>query len=552
MAYSIMPIDMSDILLNNGDLDVDTLELYKSYEIADTDITYHMGRPVMGKVTVNGKKYLIRLATLGQNKTGGFKVSRIITVPHPDPVVNRWGDWHVFGQKHDAGLYDWMHEKVSLYLLSTNPSSLVASSSFDFVQRLKLFNPMRSAIAFGKISVYQSRKDYDNDRQVAMKPGRAFKLMFDLLDDATVLAWVDEYLDRFAPRQYNLQVSKKASDFTKAYVGEQVKTQNITHSYNHKSLANSCMRYTFKDGNGPNNLPVHPVEAYASGDFTIAWVEDKDGLIGGRVVIYHDGSNDPQAGPIYGACDIAVRQLSDHIEAIGGEFADDGDWSGAKLVAHPYPYGNSDSFIAPYLDIEPRSLSVSQDRKHLIIDHDGDLDANSYQGILSEGGRDLCISCQDNVHEDESYHSEHTGETYCMDCYYEDHFHCDYTGEDVHMSQSIRVYAMCRHGEQDQNACESILGCQAVECKDGKIWDVDDCFHCVDEDQWISPPDADDYFNSDWDSEWYYSDSNMCVLLDGDVVSKQEIEDHEDTWVLTNGVYHTTNENGMMPLEEQE
>jgi hypothetical protein len=44
----------------------------------------------------------------------------------------------------------------------------------------------------------------------------------------------------------------------------------------------------------------------------------------------------------------------------------------------------------------------------------------------------------------------------------------------------------------------------------------------------------------------------MCVLLDGDVVSKQEIEDHEDTWVLTKGVYHTTNEDGMMPLEEQE
>tara|TARA_R110000772_G_scaffold163556_1_gene274929 strand:+ start:106 stop:441 length:336 start_codon:yes stop_codon:yes gene_type:complete len=111
---------------------------------------------------------------------------------------------------------------------------------------------------------------------------------------------------------------------------------------------------------------------------------------------------------------------------------------------------------------------------------------------------------------------------------------------------------MSSYGEDNQSACESILGCSAVECKDGKIWDVDDCFHCVDEDEWISPPDADDYFNSDWDSEWYYSDSNMCVLLDGDVVSKQEIEDHEDTWVLTNGVYHTTNENGMMPLEEQE
>jgi len=537
MTYSIMPIDMSQVCQFNHDLDIDTLELYKSYEVLDHDMSYSLGRPVAGKVTVNDKEYRLRL--IGR----GFKVTRIITVPHSDPVVNKWGDWFGHFKMLDESLSEWILKKISINRLNSGP----ASESEDFPTRLKLFNPMRSAIAFGKISVYQSRKDYDNDRQVAMKPGRAIKLMFDRLDDATVLTWVDEYLDTFAPREYNLHVSKEGSDFTKAYTGKQVATQNISHSHDRKSLANSCMRYHFKEGHGPRNLPIHPVEAYASGDFSIAWVDDKGGLIGGRVVLYHQLRDDVervQAGPIYGACDVAVRQLEDYIESIGGEFAGDGDWSGARLVAHKY----EDGFIAPYLDIEPRSLSISSDQKHIIIDSDGDLDANSYQGILSECG-DRCYSCQERIHDGDNHYSEQTGADYCPDCYYEDHFHCDYTGEDIHMSDSIRVCSITRHGEQSDLACESILGSMAMECKDGKIWDTDDCFYCEDEDRWISPPDADDYFNSDWDGEWY-CDNKMCVLLDGEIASKQELEDHEDTWVLTKGQYHTTNEDGIMPLEE--
>ena len=546
MALLITPIDMVEVCRNNPELPLDTLLLYKPYEVPDQGMEYWDARPVAGQVTIGDKTYRIHFGANPQIR--GFKVSRIITVPHPDPVINKWGDWYGdwVGYKDDD-LFDWMFKKMSFFLANRLDVPRNYEGE-DFVLRLKLFNPMRSAIAFGKISVYQSRKDYDNDRQVAMKPGRALKMMFDTVDDATILEWVDEYLDTFAPREYNLHVSKEGSDFTKAYTGKQVATQNISHSNDRKSLANSCMRYHFKEGHGPRNLPIHPVEAYASGDFSIAWVEDKDGLIGGRVVLYHQLRDDVervQAGPIYGACDVAVRQLEDYIESIGGEFAGDGDWSGARLVAHKY----EDGFIAPYLDIEPRSLSISSDQKHIIIDFDGDLDANSYQGILSEGG-DRCHSCQDRIPDGDNHYSEQTGADYCPDCYYEDHFHCDYTGEDIHMSDSIRVCSITRHGEQSDLACESILGSMAMECKDGKIWDTDDCFHCEDEDQWISPPDAGDYFNSDWDGEWY-CDSKMCVLLDGEIASMQELEDHEDTWVLnSDGQYHTTNEDGIMPLEE--
>ena len=545
MALLITPIDMVEVCRNNPELPLDTMLLYKPYEVPDQGMEYFNTQPIAGQVTIGDNTYRIHFGSRPHLR--GFRVSRIITVPHPDPVVNKWGDWHIRHLGHkDDGLYDWVFKKIGS-ILANRVDIPRNHDGEDFVLRLKLFNPMRSAIAFGKISVYQSRKDYDNDRQVAMKPGRALKMMFDTVDDATILEWVDEYLDTFAPREYNLHVSKEGSDFTKAYTGKQVATQNISHSHDRKSLANSCMRYHFKEGHGPRNLPIHPVEAYASGDFSIAWVDDKGGLIGGRVVLYHQLRDDVervQAGPIYGACDVAVRQLEDYIESIGGEFAGEGDWSGARLVAHKY----EDGFIAPYLDIEPRSLSISPDQKHIIIDFDGNLDANSYQGILSDGG-DRCYSCEDRIHEGDDHYSEQTGENYCPDCYYEDHFHCDYTGEDVHITDSVRVYTITNYGEQCDLACESVVGSMAMECKDGKVWDLDDCFHCEDEDQWISPPDAGDYFNSDWDGEWY-CDSKMCVLLDGEIASKQELEDHEDTWVLSDGQYHTTNEDGIMPLEE--
>jgi len=528
MALLITPIDMVAVCRNNPELPLDTLLLYNPYEVPDEGMEYWDARPVAGQVTIGDKTYRIHFGANPQLR--GFKVSRIITVPHADPVVNKWGDWYGdWDTKKDEDLFDWMFKKMSCFL-HTRVDVPRNNEGEDFVLRLKLFNPMRSAIAFGKISVYQSRKDYDNDRQVAMKPGRALKMMFDMVDDATILEWVDEYLDDFAPRVYKLQVSKEADDFTKAYTGKQVSSQNVSHSHNHKSLANSCMRYDFRDGHGPNHLPVHPVTAYASGDFSIAWVEDAKGLIAGRVVLYHGES--VQAGPIYGACNIAIRQLEDLIDSLDGEFAGDGDWEGAKLVAHEH----DGDFIGPYLDIEPRSLVHTGE--YLVIDSEGEIDANSYQGILSADGS-RCEGCGHRVHEDESYHCETNGETYCSDCYWDDHIHCEYTDSDVHINETILVYSLARHGEDSNHACESVQGNDAFLCKCGLIWDTDDIVYCEDEEQWISPRDADDYFFSDWDGEYYnISKAEMCTTHDGELVTKQELDDHTETWELIKGVYY--------------
>ena len=102
MAFSIVPIDMGAVLEANPNLDEGLLQLYKSYEVAEKDVAFLNTVPVRGKVTVNDSQYEVRWGV--SPKLNGFKVTRIITVPHPDPVVNRWGDWHGDWEKKDSSL----------------------------------------------------------------------------------------------------------------------------------------------------------------------------------------------------------------------------------------------------------------------------------------------------------------------------------------------------------------------------------------------------------------------------------------------------------------
>ena len=528
MAFNIIPIDLEKIynFPANKELEPDLFELYKPIVIEDAHLNQSYGRVVSGTVDVRGKSYHVGWGSSPYE--AGFKVSRIISEPHPDPVVNKWGDWFGVFKYHDKKLSAWVNGKMHTYRCSEDSGDEFAAN-YDWCTRTKLFNPMRSAIAFGKISVYQSRKDYDNDRQVAMKPGRAFKLMFPDLHDTVIIEWVDEYLDEFAPRQYALHTSKEAKDFVKAYTGDQVSTQNVSHSYTVKSLACSCMRYKFKDDHGPKNLPIHPVAAYASGDFNIIWTEDSNGLIGGRSVVCLVDPENITFGPIYGACQSAVDMMLQHMRDIGATEAKDGDWIGASLVAHEY--GDEDEYIAPYLDIEPRNLEIRGE--YLVIDGGGEIDANSYQGLLSENNN-RCDICNSGIHEDEVYHSDHTGDMYCSDCYYETHFYCDYVQEDCHIDQSIRVHSTCSYGTDSNLAHHQALDDgDAIECTDGKVWDADEVCFCECEDAYIGPDNIDDYFNSDWDNNWYPNDQS-CMTEDDDRVSKDELKENEEvddcTW----------------------
>jgi hypothetical protein len=357
------------------------------------------------------------------------------------------------------------------------------------------------------------------------------------LDNKAVDMLVTKFLDAFAHREYTVKTSSKPDDFRKVYTGKMVGTQNINTTSIYKSLASSCMRYTFDDGDGPMNLPIHPTEVYGSGDFNIIWVEDARGFIGGRVVVYmkHD-SGKPQPSYIYGACQQALDMLKDHLDSIDACDIHDSEWSGARLSAiKDY---DTQAYIGPYLDLEPRALDVRQDydgtkdsdgnqntKEYLVITSCGELDGNGYSGIYSDDVH-RCSNCDENVHEDDSRYSEYTGNVYCDCCFQDEHFYCDWSDEYYHNDQHINVWYTDSQGRKRchdvAEGCDGYTFCEREE----EYWDSDEVTYVMDEGLYISPPTLEEnYFHSDWDGEVYHN-AFMVSTIEDENVSEDEIDNH--------------------------
>ena len=324
---------------------------YKPFNVSDDDIIIEYNTPTGAFVEVGDVKF--RISFGHDPQLNGFVVKRIMDSEHSDPVIQAFGDWTLPARQPDRALYQWLMDNIGHV---DNPTLRVNA----LPHRLSLFAPMRSKRRHGYISIYQNSDKYLADLHTPMKPGKAMSTIVPELDNKAVDMLVTKFLDAFAHREYTVKTSSKPDDFRKVYTGKMVGTQNINTTSIYKSLASSCMRYTFDDGDGPMNLPIHPTEVYGSGDFNIIWVEDARGFIGGRVVVYmkHD-SGKPQPSYIYGACQQALDMLKDHLDSIDACDIHDSEWSGAKLSA--IKEYDTQAYIGPYLDLEPRALDVRQD-----------------------------------------------------------------------------------------------------------------------------------------------------------------------------------------------
>ena len=178
-----------------------------------------------------------------------------------DPVLKVWGRYGDLDAwyKRDKRLQDWLQEQVT----NTSPNTYKEQHEFRYTWRLRAFQPFRSEKFEGKISLYPSLKDRDNEREVAMKPTRAFALMFPEIPHKELITMCDSYLNEFVERNFTVYIGCSKEDFTFAYNGDQAPMENIKTTNSHKSMGCSCMRYDFED------LPMHPAAAYASGDFKI-------------------------------------------------------------------------------------------------------------------------------------------------------------------------------------------------------------------------------------------------------------------------------------------
>jgi len=370
--------------------------------------------------------------------------------------------------------------------------------------------------------------------RVKMRVGRAFRRMFPCLTDSEIDSLVTDFKRDFAPITFTLFESKDSDRFAHAYGHEQSNTENLKTTSWHKSIANSCMRHSF------DHLKCHPASAYGSGDFTILWTEDNNGKIGSRCVVYtgSDPEHTPKYGPIYAATQAALDMTIARLDEMGAMPTEHNDWKGAKLKAIPEGRG----YIAPYIDIAPRSISVLNS-EFLIVDPRGEMDASNYSGILG-GGID-CYECGDSIDEDDSYtEGDHT---YCGHCHSDLFFCCTRCDEYTSNNEINSVNTVTRWGRTEGYWCDHCTSYHAIETSNGELWSSEDTLETHDGDVISQSDYAESYFTSDWDGEVYHRDY-LRDTVDGDTVSSYELEASPDKWWKSSedNLWHKT------PAEQEE
>jgi len=348
-----------------------------------------------------------------------------------------------------------------------------------------------------------------NGRQ-AMRIGRALRRMFPVLTDSEIDKMVDEVKAKLLAKDLTLKTGTDAASFRKAYSYEQASYENVDTSWSKKHMANSCMRYSF------DSLPKHPAEAYASGEFTMLWLETPSGQIAGRCVVWTKPEI-PQAAPIYCVSEAAYEMLDEQLYRMGARRADSASWTGACLVAHPY----DDGWLAPYLDLEPRALRVWGD--YLVVDECGVIDGSNYGGILRDGDRYYCEDCSDGIHEMDVTHVQ--DRAICPSCLESSYFRCEYSDEYYHESDAREVYSRHWNGNTVVQLWDSYYADEyAVECTDGTLWYQEYVYTTADGEA-ISADQYDNEYFTCWLSDEVYHNDDAQVLEDGELTTLEQIQE---------------------------
>lgn len=333
--------------------------------------------------------------------------------------------------------------------------------------RLQLFLPDRSKNVVGGISIYQNKTKKDKDiRTPYSKIGRAFKAMFPEISDAMLEKWVDAYRAKFPVLNYTLKEGRDGADFKRAYSHNQAPMQNPYTTSSRKSLANSCMRYEF------NNLPIHPTEVYASGDFFILWTETEAGQIASRCVVYHEEGSAPQAGPVYGVCESSIDMIELKLKDMGAVLYPDSSWLGAKVNKVPHKHGG---IIGPYIDGHYQGLKDEGDYLTVCQDSKADYDASNYSGVLGDNNYAYCTICGEGMDEGDEYTGP-DGNCYCEECYNERFRYCNHYDEHVESDGddgaevNIRPHRLGRNGWLHGWVCQQALEEHYTYCEEEDEW----------------------------------------------------------------------------------
>ena len=320
-------------------------------------------------------------------------------VPEDKQVVTKTNFGNLFEFARQLNNFEHTRYDVADYLGDMGIHS--STKQFERTMCAQLYSP---EVSKDGITIFKTYKDFLKGRKTTMKFGRAMKWMFEGLTDAETENTVKFFKDRYTERNLTLHTGQSREQFKHAYGGSLAKSKNPRTTASRKSLHNSCMRGVLAGG-------ISPAEVYASGDFHIAWLEDEEGNIAGRVVVLNDRNGRPQAGPVYGCCEQSLDMLEDYLKFIDAVLERDGSsWDGAKLLHLEASAG----IVAPYSDMEEEA-EISHCGYYLILGR-GDIELTQTNGYALGCGS-TCSNCGESCHEDELTYIEGHGDVceHCID-----------------------------------------------------------------------------------------------------------------------------------------
>ena len=388
----------------------------------------------------------------------------------------------------------------------------------------RLFNCFQPAQAKDNplnLAIYESKDKYDRDIRLSGKPGKIIKRILPFATESFCAAFADWFKEQFADIAYTVKESTEAGCFALAYSGTQSKTTNPNLSFSNefklyaKSLSGSCMRHHKSDFR--SDLPIHPSEVYASGDFKIVYAVDSKGYIAARCVvnIKQRDSDVYKPGPIYTATDSAFNAVAAYMVAQGYDkqgTCDSSGWNGARIKAVEFGGG----YIAPFMDLCGEG-NLLDSGEHFRLSRNGEYTFRETSGVIeSEQFCCHCEDCGEGIREDDDhFYIEDSGSTVCNSCYDQSYFTCRGNGNAYSNDDSVDVYRRSYGNTRYETYSREYVedSCEFVYCDNSdQYWRDSDVTYI--ESESIHVPShivSQDYFQSDLDGEWYSNDDKVTI-----------------------------------------
>lgn len=405
---------------------------------------------------------------------------------------------------------------IPLRQFQTTESAINDLRTIQYYRVLDRFNPAPAEKDSRLLAIYKSKEHKDSERRTIGKPHKMVKLILPYLSDSECDEFAQWYRDtvQIDSTKLTLAIGESRDDFKRVYTAEYIPGDAICRD-GRKSLPSSCMRHGF------DNLRAHPAEAYASGDFQIAYVHDSKNRIGARVVIRPDNKS---RAPIYVSSNPAGDKLESWLHDNGySEKA--GGFYGASLLR--IDNGDSSQFIAPYMDICP-DAELHDDRIELT--KYGNLSLRSTNGYYESNEYDCtCDDCGNGMREEDSYYIESNESCVCADCFNSNYFTCPGNGYHHHNDDGIEVWHLRGFREVSETySRQYVENNDFIYCESrDEYWQCEDTVYSESESEYFPTCDIGKaIFRSDLDDEYYGIDDRI-KLSNGQYWTRQQIIESE-------------------------